>query len=91
MVISVSNWENVNEAQGLLPQTFTQKRKLKREGKKNPGKQFLFVTWFPLVAAFPYQPLAVFCSFSFCFFTSALNHTVGALRHFFLAKSLWRG
>lgn len=52
----LGNW---NEAQGLLPQTFHRGNKLKVE--KNPGKQFMFVTWFSLAgAAFPYQLLAVF-------------------------------
>lgn len=60
MAISVSDWGNWNEAQGLLPQTFHRGGKLKRE-EKNPDIQFMFVTWFPSQGpAFPYQPLAVF-------------------------------
>ncbi len=57
MVVSLSDWGNWNEAQGLLLRHFRQIE----NGGKNPGKQFMFVTWFSLAgAAFPYQPLAVF-------------------------------
>lgn len=63
MAISVSDGGNRDEAWGLLPQIFHRGVKLKREGK-NPGKQFMFVTWFCLAgAAFPYQPLAVLPQF----------------------------
>lgn len=82
MAIPVSDWGNWNEAQGLLPQTFHREGKLKREGK-NPGKQFMFVTWFSLAgAAFSYQPLAGLPQFFPLFFTSALKPATAALSPF---------
>lgn len=60
----------------------SQRRQIEKGGK-NPGKQFMFVTWFSLAgAAFPYQQLAVFPQFLPLFFTSALKPATAALSPF---------
>lgn len=47
----------------------SQRRQIEKGRGKNPGKQFMFVTWFSLTrAARPYQPLAVFLQFLWLFF-----------------------
>lgn len=67
------------------------KGKLKKKGKKNPGKQFVLVTWFTLRSCICLSASCSFSAlFSLFFFSSTLKHTVGALRRFF-AKSLWQG
>lgn len=89
--ISVSDWGNWNNVQGLLPQTFHREDKLKRE-RKNPGKQFMFVTWFSLAGpACPYQSLAVFTQFFPIVFHLSSKACHGCSEPFFPPKSLWRG